>query len=192
MKVKQIVLCITLCGILAGAMGCATESCSQEFNSKIHNAHLALEEGRPQEAVEKLNEAETISLECSCDKSSLARLKIEASLFLGETVKAYDQAKQLFDTDPQDPFANELFGKICITEGEFKQAETHFTVAQQAYQDGADVSRANDLLALTRYFLAYQDANPRLAEQYMREIEDSKLAHALDKARKDLVVVRTN
>jgi len=192
MNEKRVVLGIMLCGTLVGAMGCATESCTQDFNSKVHSAHLALEEGRTQDAVSKLEEAETISSECSCDKASLERLKVEASLCLGNTVEAYDQAKQLLDAGPQDPFANELFGKICLTEGEFKRAETHFTLAQQAYENNEDISRARDLLALTRYFLAYQDANPRLAEQYMREIEDYELAHALDKARKDLNVARAN
>jgi len=119
-------------------------------------------------------------------------MKVETYLSQGKTIEAYDLAKQLLEADPKDPFANELVGKICLTEGEFKEAEMNLSKALKAYKDGKDISRAKDLLALTRYFLAYQDANPKLAEQYMLEIEDSQLVYALDKARKDEYVTQKN
>ena len=192
MKMQQTVLPIVFCGALISLMGCASESCTMQFNAKIDDAHQALLAGQIEEVLTKLDEADVIASDCPCDKSDLDRMKVETYLSQGKTIEAYDLAKQLLGADPKDPFANELVGKICLTEGEFKEAEMNLSKALKAYRDSKDISRAKDLLALTRFFLAYQDANPKLAEQYMLEIEDSQLVYALDKARKDESVTQKN
>lgn len=192
MNCIRIGICVAICCLISMATGCTTNTCTRTFSLSMNEAYEALEDGRPQDAAERLQKAEAIAANCSCDISVLERVKVETFLQLGETVEAYDQAKHLLEADPDNPHANELYGKVCLVEGEFIKAETHFNTAQQNYNIEADIARAKDLLSLARYFLAYQDANPTLAEQYMREIEDSALAHSLDKAQKELSVTRIN
>jgi tetratricopeptide (TPR) repeat protein len=156
-----------------------------DFDNKLDTVLVELQDGQGSQALQSLMEASIVGQENGYDQTQLKCLFVEAHLSVGNIVEAYNQAKELLEADSQDGFANELMGKICLREGGFGDAEKHFVRATEAYDNSDDISRANDLVALSRYFLAYEDGNPRLADGYLREIQNVDLQHAVDKAQKE-------
>lgn len=188
MKTRTLTLLIVASGILAVTAGCATQTTDFriDYDNSLGTALTQLQDGRPADALMSLDSARAIAEENSYDKTTIERLVVEANLGLGNTLEAFDQAKTLLNADPKDPYANELTGKCLFASAEFTQAEGHFITAQKAYQAPADATRAQDFVAVTRYFLAYADGNLRLAEGYLREVQSPDLLHSIDKARKEV------
>ena len=185
-RIHSIMLLLACSAVMVFA-GCSGNAARVDYNKKLKTAFSQLEKGDPERAAENLEQARQIAQENGYDQTEVDRLNVEANMGIGNNVDAYAQAKALLDANPEDPFANELMGKILLKEGQYSQAEKHFITAQEAYESKIDLARAADLLAMSRYFAAYEHGNPRLAESYLHEIKDADLQHALDKARKDVV-----
>jgi len=188
MDTRTVIALLVTTAALATCTGCATGTADFRgaYNNSLHAALAELENGQTSAAATNLDAARAMAEEHGYDTTLIERLAVEVNLGMGDTVAAFDQAKTLLDTDPQDPYAHELLGKCLLRDGEFKEAEDHFIAAHQAYQAPDDVARAQDFLAVTHYFLAYADGNLRLAEGYLREVQDPDLLRSIDQARKDV------
>ena len=190
MNTKTVIALLVTVGALTICTGCATQTADFRinYNSSIQTASAQLENGQALEAAANLDSARAVAEEHGYDKTPIERLAVEVNLRMGNTVQAFDQAETLLDTDPQDPYAHELLGKCLLRDGEFKKAEDHFVSAHKGYQTPNDVARAQDFIAVARYFLAYADGNLRLAEGYLREVRNPDLLRSIDKARKEVEV----
>ena len=186
-KEKLITLLLTA-SLLMASGGCATDMARVDYDNKINTAFAQLQDGRPSQALKNLELAGKIGEENGYDKTELKQLFVEANLGLGNNVEAYAQAKELLDSNPQDAYANELMGKVLLKEGQYSEAEKYFTTAQAGYEAPMDSARVSDLITLARYFAAYEEANPRLADGYLREIQNADLQLAVDKAQKDIII----
>jgi tetratricopeptide (TPR) repeat protein len=200
MNMKKLVSILTVCIWLLPFMGCSTpeptisqkvESQMVDFNelnfqNKLSLAQSYLQQNKPALALGALSEASRLAEENGYQQVDIAMLRCEAHLKLGETIEAYNQAKELLDVDLHAPINNELMGKCLLKDGKFHEAETHFTAAQQAYTNPVDIDRAKDLVSLARGLIAYEEGNLKLAERYFQAIVDGDLQYAVDTARKDI------
>lgn len=184
---RRSIILVLVCAALLTAAGCGGNAARTEYNNKLKAAFSQLEKGEPETAAAHLEQAKQIADENGFEAVEVDRLLVEANMGLGNMVDAHAQAKTLLDADAEDPFANELMGKIQLKQGEYAEAEKHFVAAQENYQAELDVVRAGDLLAMSRYCSAYERGNPRLAESYLREIRNADLQHALDKAHSNVM-----
>jgi Tfp pilus assembly protein PilF len=192
MNKKNLVIMLIICAVSLAFAGCSTDMARIDYDKRINTAFGQLQNGQSTQAIRNLEVASKIGEENDYDQTELKRLFVETHLGLGNNVEAYNQAKALLDEEPQDAYANELMGKVLLKEGQYSAAEAHFVTAQQTYEAPVDVSRINDLIALARYFTAYHNGNPRLAKDYLREIQNADLQYAVDKAEKDIIVKNIN
>lgn len=184
-RTKMILLVTCSMALISAGCGANMDKARIGFDNKLEAALIQLQDGRGSQALSTLEQASEVGQENDYDQTQVKRLFVEAHLSAGNTIEAYNQAKELLEADSQNGYANELMGKICLKEGEFGDAEKHFIAAKEAYDDPDDISRANDLVALARHFLAYEDGNLTLAEGYLREIQNADLQHIVDKAQKE-------
>ena len=184
-RTNLILLVTCSMALISAGCGANMDRARIGFDNKLDAALVQLQDGQGTQALSTLEQAGAVGQDNDYDQTQVKRLLVEAHLSAGNTIEAYNQAKELFEADSQDGYANELMGKICLREGEFGDAEKHFVKAKEAYDNPDDISRANDLLALARYFLAYEDGNLTLADGYLREIQNADLQHAVDKTQKE-------
>jgi tetratricopeptide (TPR) repeat protein len=167
--------------------GCSAYSAKPEFDKRIKTAFVQLQDGHNDEAMENLRAAQQLSRKKGSDQTKLKRLSVEAYLRVGDHEAAYEHAKELLESQPQDPYVNELMGKVLLKQGQYTKAEGHFIQAKESYRASADVIRVADLVALVRYLVAYEAGDPRLAEQHRQEIQDEDFKQAVDKTRKEVL-----
>jgi tetratricopeptide (TPR) repeat protein len=188
MDKKHSMVQLVACGIIIVSAGCATDMARVDYNNRVQTAFGQLQQGEPLPALDNLQAARKIGQENDYDQTEIKHLLVETHLSLGNNTEAHNQAKTLLDTDPQDAYANELMGKVLLKDGQYSEAEKCFVRAEKVYQAEVDISRARDLVALSRYFSAYEQGNPRLAERYLREIQNPDLQHAVEEAEEDMLV----
>lgn len=189
MTKRNLIVLLIACSVVMALAGCATDMSKAnyiDYRGKLNAAHVQLQNGQPSRAMNFLEEANKLAEENGYKRTELKKLTCEAFLSLGDTVSAYNQAKELLDEDPQNAYPNELMGKVLLKEGKFGEAEKYLLRAQEKYEASEDISRAEDLVALTRGLSAYEDGNPRLAGSYFRAIQNADLQYAVDKAQKDI------
>jgi len=192
MNKRNLTIMLIACCITALFSGCANNPARINYDNRMKAAFNQIQDGDSSEALENLQLASQIGQENGYDPTELQRLSVEAHLVSGNNVEAYSQAKTLLDADPEDAYANELMGKVLMKEGDYSEAEAHFVKAQKGYQASDDTSRITDLIALSRYFRAYEDGNPKLAERYLHEIQDADLQHSVDKAQNNVLAKSLN
>jgi tetratricopeptide (TPR) repeat protein len=157
------------------------------YDNQIQTAYSQLQKGKPEQALDSLQTAKEVGQENGYDQTELDRLYVEANINSGNLVEAHRRANELLTADSEDACANELMGKVFLKDGQYDEAEKYFVKAQAGYESEVDISRAQDLVSLSRYFSAYEQGNLRLADRYLREIRDPDLQHVVDKAQKDIM-----
>lgn len=184
-RIKLIIFpAVLVLGILFS--GCAsTDKARVNFESRLSMAYSHLENGTYAEAVKNLEKADKMARDKNYDRTELRCLLAEAYLGGGETLEAYHITKKLLEEDDRNPYANEVFGKIYLRQGGFPGAEQHFLTARDEYTSEEDVSRAGDLLVLSKGLREYEAGNARQAEQYWQKIEDVNLKRSLEVAKSE-------
>lgn len=175
------------CGIVIASAGCASDTARINYDNGIKTAFGQLQKGEPSQALDSLQVAREVGQENGYDQAELNRLSVEANLVSGNIAEAHRQANGLLEDDVEDAYANELMGKVFLKDGQYSEAEKYFVKAQETHESEVDISRARDLVALSRYFSAYEEGNPRLAERYLREIQNPDLQQLVDTAQKDMM-----
>jgi len=175
------------CGVIIVSAGCASDTARINYDNRIKTAFGQLQKGESSQALDSLQMAREVGQENGYDQAELNRLSVEVNLGSGNLAEAHRQANELLTADPKDAYANELMGKVFLKDGQYSEAQKYFVKAQEIYESEVDISRASDLVALSRYFNAYEGGNPRLAERYLREIQNPDLQHVVDKAQKDIM-----
>ena len=188
MSKTHLIVLLVVCGVIIASSGCASDMVRVDYDKRIKTAFGQLQHGEPLLALDNLQAAETIGQENDYNQTEIKHLLVETQLSLGNNTEAHNQAKKLLDTDPQDAYANELMGKVFLKNGQYDEAENYVIRAEKAYKADVDISRAHDLVALSRYFSAYEQGNPRLAERYLREIQNPDLQNAVGEAEDDVLV----
>jgi tetratricopeptide (TPR) repeat protein len=158
-----------------------------DYDNRMRAAFAQLQDGQHQQALDNLQRAGQIAQEKGYNQTELKRLLVETNLASGNNAEAYSKAEELLKESPQSAYANELMGKVLLKEGDYGEAEKYFIRAREGYEASVDTSRTSDLVVLARYLAAYKEGNPRLAARYLREIKDSDLQYAVDKAQKDIM-----
>ena len=178
---------LVACSAVAILTGCATTNRSKlDYGDRIHAAYQNLEKGSFGQAMKDLESATRLAAENGYDQTQIKCLLAEIHLGKGDTLEAYHEAKELIEKDEEDPYANELLGKIYLRQGGFLGAEQYFLTAQAEYEDARDIARAKDLVALAKGLNAYKAGSPRLANRYWGEIQDPSLRYSLDGAQKEM------
>jgi len=184
---------LVICSLVAMLPSCTTtDLVKTNYENKIKTAYEHLENGAFGQVRENLKSATKIANEEGYDQTELKCLLAEAHLGAGDTLEAYHQARELFEKNDRDPYANELLGKIYLKESGFLGAEQYFLTAQAEYEAAEDVSRAKDLVALARGLTAYEAGSPRLANHYWQDIQNLDLRYFLDRAQKEMTAALSN
>ena len=187
MSRKTVLTLLVACGTPMLLSGCGGQDLvRQTYESKLSSAYSQLENGRFSSAMSPLEQASKIAEENGYNQTEIKKLKAEACLGVGDLVCAYDQAQELLNTEPSNPYALELLGKVCIREKRYSEAEEYLNKAKLEHKETADISRVTDLIAVTRGLSAYSEGNPKLAERYFRSIENVDLQFSIDTTRKNL------
>ena len=113
---------------------------------------------------------------------------MEAKLGQGETVAAREQAQALLEAQPESAYTQELMGKVLLKEGRYAEAETFFVSAREGARTDNDRARLEDLIALSRYFAAYETGQPQQADHHLRDIKNAELQQAVDTSTEKVTV----
>jgi len=192
MKTRTLITLLATCSIVMISAGCATDMARVNFDNKINSAYGHVQEGAFGKATKSLESANKIAEEKGYDQTLIKRLLVETHLGLGEPIEAYNLAQDLLTENDRDPYACELMGKVLVKEGRFADAEEYFVTAESEYEAEEDVARCKDLTAMVRGLRSYESGQPKVAQRYWREIENTELKFSLDKAQKEMTASYSN
>ena len=191
METRTLITLLATCGIAMISAGCATDMARTNYDNRIVSAYGQIQQQRYDSAIKHLEEAKRIAEQNSYDSTETVRFMVEAYLGTGDTIEAYNHAKELLDKNAEDPFALELMGKVCFKDGaRYADAEKYFVDAQSRYEQEKDIARVTDLISLTRGLTEYQNGNPKLASRYFKEIKNVELQYAVNEIQKDVSLNR--
>jgi len=176
---------LNVCGLLLLVAGCGSKLSVSDYDSKVATGHRQILNAQYLQAVKSLEDAYNVAEKFDQDPLLARCLIVEANLRQND-LSAVSQASELLQVYPEEPRASELMGKALLAGGNYNEAERHLVLAKKLYEQPADISRTNDLLALSRYLSTYSQGNPKLAEEYLGEIKDTDLVHSVDKARREV------
>ncbi len=157
--------------LLLGGCGAMTLPTAGDM---LAGAHASLADNDPAAARQWLASAEP-TLNSDHERMEYELLMAEVEIRTGAADLALPAMNQLLAADPNDPRANEMAGKARLMLGEFTLARQHFSTALTGYRHEADLSRAQDLLALTEGLDAYSRGRFAQAEESWGGIGDERL-----------------
>mgnify|MGYP000082393125 CR=1 FL=1 len=151
---KTVLTLLVVCVIGMFLSGCGGQDLvRQTYENKLNGAYSQLQNGRFSSAMSPLEQASKIAEENGYNQTEIRKLKAEACLGIGDLVCAYDQAQELLNTEPSNPYALELLGKVCIKENRYSEAEGYLSKAKLEYKETSDISRVTDSVSYTHLTL---------------------------------------